>query len=389
MGENALAAYAVGFTTGIAVTVLAASYHYVWRNRLVTWGATAAEVAADLPGDDLSPGADLVTTRAVAISAPPSCVWPWLAQMGSGRAGRYSYDWIENLFGLDMHSAEVILPQFQNIVPGDEFPIGGRHGVMRVELAEPEQHLALEFCDGRLISSFALLPQARTEAPRSPAQPGPGPGLPGPGLPGPALPGPGLPGPGLPGPGQPGPGLSGPGLPGSGLPGPGQPGPGLPGPGLPGPGLPGPGLPGPGFPGPGQPGPGLPESGLPGPGQPAPGLPGPGLPGSGLPGPGQPGPGLPESGLPGAGLLGPGLTAGAAARPGATRLVNRNRITLPHLSPPLRRICTLLLEPCGFLFDRKMLLGIKERAERLAAERDFALTHPDQPPSHLWHGEHL
>src|SRR5215472_13799956 len=109
MGDKGRAAYAVGFTTGIAVTALAASYHYVWRNRLVTWGSTAAEATIERPGGDL------MTTRAVAISAPPSCVWPWLAQMGSGRAGHYSYDWIENLLGLDMHSAEVILPQFQDI----------------------------------------------------------------------------------------------------------------------------------------------------------------------------------------------------------------------------------------------------------------------------------
>ena len=251
MGDDALAAYAVGFATGMAVTALAVSYHQIWRDRMATWGATAAEATADIPGDEPGRGGtprwDLVTTRAVVISAPPSCVWPWLAQMGSGRAGHYSYDWIENLLGLDMHSAEVILPQFQNIVPGDEFPIGGRHGVMRVELVEPEQNLALEFClgkhrqdEGRWISSFALLPQP-----------------------------------------------------------------------------------------------------------------------------------------------------GAATQSGPTRLVNRNRVSLPRLSPALRRICTLVLEPCGFFFERKMLLGIKERAERLASEREFALAHPDQFPSHLWHGEQL
>lgn len=81
--------------------------------------------------------------------------------------------------------------------------------------------------------------------------------------------------------------------------------------------------------------------------------------------------------------------SGPAARLVVTRLVNRNRVTLPHLSPALRRICTLLLEPCGFFFERKMLLGIKERAERLASEREFSPAHPAGAPSHLWHGEHL
>ena len=59
--------------------------------------------------------------------------------MGSGRAGTYTYDWLENLFGLDMHSAEVILPQFQHVKEGDEFPIGP--ATLRVEALEPDNLL--------------------------------------------------------------------------------------------------------------------------------------------------------------------------------------------------------------------------------------------------------
>ena len=90
---------------GVAAGLLAASYPVLLRNRCLNWGATPDEVARTIPGDELNPDADEVTTRAITIAAQPDCTWPWLVQMGSGRGGAYSYDWIENLFGLNMHSA--------------------------------------------------------------------------------------------------------------------------------------------------------------------------------------------------------------------------------------------------------------------------------------------
>ncbi len=161
MGQRAFAAYAAGLTTALAAGTFAARYYLVWRQTVSTWGATADEESRELPGDDLRPDADLITTRAIAISAPPHCIWPWLAQIGSGRAGGYSYDWIENLFGLDIHSADVILPQFQDITPGDEFPFG-RHGVMRVAAARPDSALVLCFFGGNWVSTFTLFPLPET-----------------------------------------------------------------------------------------------------------------------------------------------------------------------------------------------------------------------------------
>ena len=73
-------------------------YHAVVRGRILTWGATEAEAASNLPGDELLESARGVTTRAIEIGAPAAAVWPWIAQMGpSPRAGAYTYDWIENL----------------------------------------------------------------------------------------------------------------------------------------------------------------------------------------------------------------------------------------------------------------------------------------------------
>ncbi|MCU1455858.1 MAG: hypothetical protein JWN46_4004 [Acidimicrobiales bacterium] len=92
----------------------------VGRARLLTWGATLEEAAAVLPGDDLLPRAALVATRAITIAAPPEAVWPWLAQLGQGRGGFYSYDVLENVLGCDIHSAKRIVADWQQPHVGDE-----------------------------------------------------------------------------------------------------------------------------------------------------------------------------------------------------------------------------------------------------------------------------
>ena len=83
---------------GLAATVAVTQrvYRHYVREWVLTWGATADEVERRLPGDKLLDPADIVATRAIGIDAPPSAIWPWLVQMGPGRAGAYTYDWIEN-----------------------------------------------------------------------------------------------------------------------------------------------------------------------------------------------------------------------------------------------------------------------------------------------------
>ena len=66
------------------------------RRRHLRWGATDDEVAATLLGDDRQPEPDYVSTRALTIAAPPERVWPWLVQVGRGRAGFYSDDLLDN-----------------------------------------------------------------------------------------------------------------------------------------------------------------------------------------------------------------------------------------------------------------------------------------------------
>ncbi len=100
---------------GVAAVVIA-SYAWVIKPWHLRWGATNAEVARGMPGDDLVPGAKSAT-RAVTINGPPEEVWPWLLQLGFGKAGWYSYDWIDNDF---KPSADRIISEYQDLQVGDK-----------------------------------------------------------------------------------------------------------------------------------------------------------------------------------------------------------------------------------------------------------------------------
>jgi len=145
--------------TALALGAAALSYPLFLRRRCLTAGATADEVEHPLAGDELLAHPDIVSTRAIKIDAPPSAVWPWLVQMGSGRGGAYTYDWIENLFGLGMHSAHEILPQFQDVKIGDEMQLGPNRPMMRVEVLDPEREFAVRFEGGTWVWIFALFPE--------------------------------------------------------------------------------------------------------------------------------------------------------------------------------------------------------------------------------------
>jgi len=84
------------------------------------WGASAEEVVMSLPGDELVPQPRLENTRAITIQAPASAIWPWLVQLGQGRGGLYSYERLENLIGCDIHNADRIMPEHQNLKVGDQ-----------------------------------------------------------------------------------------------------------------------------------------------------------------------------------------------------------------------------------------------------------------------------
>jgi hypothetical protein len=111
----------------VGVVALLAAYLVFLRPAHMRWGATPVEVARPMPGDSLVGEPTFVATRAVTIDARPDQVWPWIVQMGAGRAGFYGYDWIDNH---GEPSADRILPQYQSPQAGDLVPrsAGGRTG---------------------------------------------------------------------------------------------------------------------------------------------------------------------------------------------------------------------------------------------------------------------
>jgi hypothetical protein len=130
-------------------------YSVALRKWILPWGSTPQEAASRLPGDELLEDADGVSTRAIEIHAPSSAVWPWLAQMGPApRGGAYTYDWIENLLGLNMHSVDHVLPEFQHPQVGETIGFGSNR--MRLERVEPRQTLSWRSQDGNWVWSFVL-----------------------------------------------------------------------------------------------------------------------------------------------------------------------------------------------------------------------------------------
>lgn len=134
--------------TSTAVTTLgplagAAAAVAVLRHAGLRWGATKQEQHQGLPGDDQLPAADLSATRAVTINAVPDKVWPWIAQLGQGRGGFYSYDWLENLVvRADIHNADHVVPRWQDIAVGSEVRLAPEVPLTVVEL-DPGRALVL------------------------------------------------------------------------------------------------------------------------------------------------------------------------------------------------------------------------------------------------------
>jgi hypothetical protein len=127
---------------GAAVTGSAAAYLLVGRPWQLGWGATDEERGAALAGDDLIPNPDLTATRAITVHAVADQVWPWIAQLGQGRGGFYSYDALENLVGCDIHSADRVVPEWQDVKVGDQVKLAPEVGV-GVTVVQPGRALVL------------------------------------------------------------------------------------------------------------------------------------------------------------------------------------------------------------------------------------------------------
>lgn len=88
--------------------------------RLRSWGATQLELAQEWPGDELVPRPGYVWTNALTVNGSAETVWPWVSQLGQGRGGLYSYDWLENAVGADVHSLAEVRDELQGqLTPGE------------------------------------------------------------------------------------------------------------------------------------------------------------------------------------------------------------------------------------------------------------------------------
>lgn len=93
--------------------------HFIRRSILMRWQKELGKVEGDeealtLPGDALLSDTQAQVTHSIEIRARPEQIWPWLAQMGAGRAGFYSHD----LLAPSGPSARQLHPEWQNLEPG-------------------------------------------------------------------------------------------------------------------------------------------------------------------------------------------------------------------------------------------------------------------------------
>jgi hypothetical protein len=141
---------------GVIAGAAAAVYFGFLRRWHLNWGATAEEADGAVAGDELIPEPDIVSTRVVEIDAPPSAIWPWLVQMGPGRGGAYTYDWIERRLGIDIRNTGRVIPGLQDLQVGDEIPMPGYS--MRVERLDPGRAMVVRSSNHAWVWSFELRP---------------------------------------------------------------------------------------------------------------------------------------------------------------------------------------------------------------------------------------
>jgi hypothetical protein len=136
-----------------AVVVQFGLYLWVVKPWHIRWGASDDEVTMTMPGDDLIPGAN-PATRAITIEAAPEEIWPWLIQLGYGKAGWYSYDWIDNDF---QPSAHRIILEYQNLGIGDKILMMPGMG-FEVVAIDPPRSIVSVLEDGSTSWCLALYP---------------------------------------------------------------------------------------------------------------------------------------------------------------------------------------------------------------------------------------
>lgn len=115
----------------------------VIRNQRLRWGTVGTEARDRLPGDELVPDPKWSYTLAVGIHARAEAVWPWIAQIGQGRGGFYTYQTLENLVGCQITNTTEILPEHQHPAVGDAIHLFPADPGLGIEIVDPPHALVL------------------------------------------------------------------------------------------------------------------------------------------------------------------------------------------------------------------------------------------------------
>ena len=115
---------------------------FVGRKRL-RWGTVGTEATDSLTGDELVPEPKWSYTLGITVDAPPEAVWPWIAQVGQGRGGFYTYQTLENMLGCRITNTTEILPDHQHPAVGEDIYIHPTSPPLRIEIVDPPNALVL------------------------------------------------------------------------------------------------------------------------------------------------------------------------------------------------------------------------------------------------------
>jgi hypothetical protein len=127
--------------TGIFLIAGCVLLRPIFRPWYSKWGTSSIELNRRLPGDEYISRLRGGYTQAIGISVPASSVWPWIVQIGQDKAGFYSYELLENLIGCNIHNANRILMEYQDIKVGDGLIMHPKAPTVPVVIIEPEQSL--------------------------------------------------------------------------------------------------------------------------------------------------------------------------------------------------------------------------------------------------------
>lgn len=121
------------------------------------WGATKTEQQMSLPGDEMMIKPNWEYTQAVSIHASPAEIWPWLVQIGQGRGGFYSFELLENMIGCDIHNADRIMPEFQQLAVGDSIKLHPQAPGIPVVLVDSANAIAMGVSDDNQFQAASWL----------------------------------------------------------------------------------------------------------------------------------------------------------------------------------------------------------------------------------------